>query len=152
MISNGPVYTVLEPDIALQEAPPHACTNAPSVTRSNRNAVPPKRMVDDAISNQTCSPSCAHPYTRHTRRCSPTPVVNAELGSGCHSARAILIGILQNRQEMQFSATDRAPEGGYGGELERWGHPQNFAGSSIEGEQKFWGWQLKGSVCEGVRW
>ena len=66
--------------------------------------------------------------------------VGAEFGSCCHSARVILIRILQNRQEMQFSAKDRAREGGYGGELERWGHPQNFAGSSIEGEQKFWGW------------
>ena len=66
--------------------------------------------------------------------------VGAEFGSCCHSARVILIRILQNRQEMQFSAKDRAREGGYGGELERWGHPQNFAESSIEGEQKFWGW------------
>eukprot|EP01046_Picozoa_sp_COSAG06_P043283 COSAG06_NODE_5650_length_3341_cov_39.940988_2_plen_41_part_00 len=31
----------------------------------------------------------------------------AELGSCCHSAWAILIGILQNRQEMKFCAKDR---------------------------------------------
>ena len=73
--------------------------------------------------------------------------MGAKLGSCCRSARAILIGILQNRQEMQFCAKDRMREGGYGGELERWGHPQNFAESSIEGEQKFWGW-VRRSVQE----
>ena len=67
------------------------------------------------------------------------PEVGAEFGSCCHSAWAILIGILQNRQEMQFSAKDRMREGGYGEEVERQGHPQNFVRPSIEGEQKFWG-------------
>eukprot|EP01043_Picozoa_sp_COSAG02_P112818 COSAG02_NODE_49034_length_329_cov_1.752174_1_plen_37_part_01 len=35
--------------------------------------------------------------------------MGAELGSCCRSARAILIGILQIRQEMQFSRKDRLP-------------------------------------------
>ena len=69
----------------------------------------------------------------------------AELGSCCHSAWAILIGILQNRQEMQFSAKDRMREGSYCAEVGRWGHPQNFVRPSIEGEQKFGGW-----ICQ--RW
>ena len=47
--------------------------------------------------------------------------VGAEFGSCCHSARAILIGILQNRQEMRFSAKDRLALGSYGAEV---GRPQ----------------------------
>ena len=47
---------------------------------------------------------------------------------------------MQNRPEVRSLSMDRVRDSGYGGELERWGHPQNFAGSSIEGEQKFWGW------------
>eukprot|EP01043_Picozoa_sp_COSAG02_P088580 COSAG02_NODE_25674_length_652_cov_0.915009_1_plen_69_part_01 len=64
------------------------------------------------------------------------PEVGAEFGSWWWSARAILIGILQNRQEMQFSAKDRMREGSYGEEVGRWGHPPNFVRPSIEGEQK----------------
>ena len=52
---------------------------------------------------------------------------------------------MQNRPEVRSLKMDRAREGGYGGELERWGHPQNFVEPSIEGEQKFGGW-----ICE--RW
>ena len=74
-----------------------------------------------------------------------TSELGAEFGSCCRSARAILIGILQNRQEMQFSAKDRMREGSYGKEVGRQGHPPNFARPSIEGEQKFGGW-----VCQ--RW
>eukprot|EP01044_Picomonas_judraskeda_P023106 COSAG03_NODE_5961_length_1141_cov_1.598848_2_plen_52_part_01 len=47
--------------------------------------------------------------------------VGAEFGRCCHSARVILIGILQNRQEMQFSAKDRMREGSYDGEVGRQG-------------------------------
>ena len=66
--------------------------------------------------------------------------VGAELGSCCHSAWAILIGILQNRQEMLLSAKDRMREGSYGEEVGRQGHPPNFVRPSIEGEHKFGGW------------
>ena len=66
--------------------------------------------------------------------------MGAELSSCCHSARTILIGILQNRQEMQFCAKDRMREGGYGEEVGRQGHPPNFVRPSIEGEHKFGGW------------
>ena len=38
--------------------------------------------------------------------------VGAEFGSCCHLARAILIGILQNRQEVQFSRKDRLASDG----------------------------------------
>jgi hypothetical protein len=68
------------------------------------------------------------------------PEMGAEFGSCCHSARAILIGILQNRQEMQFSAKDPLALGSYGAEVGRWGHPPNFVRPSIEGEHKFGGW------------
>eukprot|EP01043_Picozoa_sp_COSAG02_P100108 COSAG02_NODE_36200_length_457_cov_83.583799_1_plen_77_part_01 len=68
------------------------------------------------------------------------PEVGAEFGSCYRSARAILIGILQNRQEMQFSAKDRLAQGSYGAEVGRQGHPPNFVRPSIEGEQKFGGW------------
>ena len=66
--------------------------------------------------------------------------VGAELGSCCHSAWAILIEILQNRQEMLLSAKDRMREGSYGEEVGRQGHPPNFVRPSIEGEHKFGGW------------
>ena len=49
------------------------------------------------------------------------PEVGAEFGSCCHSARVILIGILQNRQEMQFSRKDRLAQGSYDAEVGRWG-------------------------------
>ena len=68
------------------------------------------------------------------------PEVGGEFSSCWWSARAILIGILQNRQEMQFSAKDRLTMGSYGEEVGRQGHPPNFVRPSIEGEQKFWGW------------
>eukprot|EP01043_Picozoa_sp_COSAG02_P053144 COSAG02_NODE_5828_length_4008_cov_3.994372_1_plen_154_part_10 len=73
------------------------------------------------------------------------PEVGAEFGSCCRSARAILIGILQNRQEMQFSAKDRLQQFSCGAEVGRQGHPPNFVRPSIEGEQKFGGW-----ICQ--RW
>ena len=66
--------------------------------------------------------------------------VGAEFGSCCRSVGAISIGILQNRQEMQFSRMDRPAQGSYGAEVGRQGHPPNFVRPSIEGEQKFWGW------------
>ena len=66
--------------------------------------------------------------------------VGGEFGSCWWSARVILITILQNRQEVQFSRKDRVREGSYGAEVGRQGHPPNFVRSSIEGEQKFWGW------------
>ena len=74
-----------------------------------------------------------------------TPELGAEFGSCCRSAGTILIGILQNRLEVQFSAKDRLPQGSCSAEVERWGHPPNFVRPSIEGEQKFGGW-----ICE--RW
>ena len=83
--------------------------------------------------------------------------VGAELGSCCHSAWAISIGILQNRQEMQFSGKDLLAQGSYGAEVGRWGHPPNFARPSIEGEQKFGGWICSelgaelGSCCRSAR-
>eukprot|EP01043_Picozoa_sp_COSAG02_P012469 COSAG02_NODE_481_length_21461_cov_43.885597_8_plen_76_part_00 len=66
--------------------------------------------------------------------------VGAEFGSCWRSVQATLIRILQNRQEMQFSAKDRMREGSYGAEVAGWGHPPNFARPSIEGEPKFGGW------------
>eukprot|EP01044_Picomonas_judraskeda_P009413 COSAG03_NODE_1145_length_4725_cov_2.878513_3_plen_291_part_00 len=45
--------------------------------------------------------------------------MGAEFGSCCRSARAILIGILQNRQEMQFSRKDRLAQGSYDAEVGR---------------------------------
>ena len=66
--------------------------------------------------------------------------MGAELSSCCHSARAILIGILQNRSEVQSSAKDRLAQGSYGAKVGRRGHPPNFVRPSIEGEQKFGGW------------
>eukprot|EP01044_Picomonas_judraskeda_P019388 COSAG03_NODE_4079_length_1696_cov_1.083281_3_plen_153_part_01 len=66
--------------------------------------------------------------------------VGAEFGSCCRSVGAILIGILQNRQEMQFSRKDRLPSGSCSAEVGRQGHPPNFIRPSIEGEQKFGGW------------
>ena len=65
--------------------------------------------------------------------------VGAEFGSCYRSTRAILIGILQNRQEMQFSRMDRPAHGSYGVEVGRQGHPPNFVRPSIEGEHKFGG-------------
>eukprot|EP01043_Picozoa_sp_COSAG02_P028101 COSAG02_NODE_1689_length_11307_cov_50.624911_2_plen_163_part_00 len=72
--------------------------------------------------------------------------VGAEFGSCCRSARAILIGILQNRQEMQFSRKDRPAQGSYSAEVGRWGHPPNFVRPSIDGEQKFGGWIYQSRV------
>ena len=71
--------------------------------------------------------------------------MGADFGSCCHSAWAILIGILQNRPEVANSYQDRAREDGRGAEVGRQGHPPNFVGSSIEGEHKFGGW-----ICQ--RW
>ena len=73
------------------------------------------------------------------------PDVCAEFGSCCRSARVILIRILQNRQEMQFSAKDRLALDSYCAEVGRQGHPPNFVRPSIEEEQKFGGW-----ICQ--RW
>ena len=47
--------------------------------------------------------------------------VGAEFDSCWRSARAILIGILQNRQEMKFSRKDRLAAGSYCAEVEGWG-------------------------------
>ena len=66
--------------------------------------------------------------------------VGADFGSCGVGLGWNLIRILQNRPEVVNSYQDRAREGGYGGEVEGWGHPQNFAESSIQGGQKFWGW------------
>jgi hypothetical protein len=71
--------------------------------------------------------------------------VGAEFDRCCHSARAILIEIPKNRQEMQFSAKDRLPQSSYAAEVRREGHPPNFVRPSIEEEHKFGGW-----VCQ--RW
>ena len=65
--------------------------------------------------------------------------VSAEFGSCGHRWEGKRTKEMQNRQEMQFSAKDRMREGGYGEEVGRQGHPQNFVRPSIEGEQKFWG-------------
>ena len=83
--------------------------------------------------------------SRNSKGQPDSPELGVEFGSCCRSARAILIGILQNRQEMQFSAKDRAREGGYCAEVGRQGHPPNFVRPSIEEEQKFGGW-----ICQ--RW
>jgi hypothetical protein len=64
----------------------------------------------------------------------------AELGSCWGASRRNLIGILQNQPEVANSYQDRGRQEGYDGEVGRQGHPQNFVGPSIEGEQKFWGW------------
>ena len=66
--------------------------------------------------------------------------VGAEIGSCGYREEGKRTEEMQNRSEVRSLGMDWAREGGYGGELERWGHPQNFAGSSIEGEQNFWGW------------
>jgi hypothetical protein len=54
---------------------------------------------------------------------------------------------MQNRPEVRSLGVDRAREGGYGAEVGRWGHPQNFVGPSIEGEHKIWGWICQRWVC-----
>ena len=66
--------------------------------------------------------------------------VGAEIGSCGHRWEGKRTKEMQNRPEVRSLSMDRAREGGYGGELEGWGHPPNVAGSSIEGEQKFGGW------------
>ena len=53
--------------------------------------------------------------------------VGAEFGSCCHSARVILIGIMQNRQEMQFFAKDRAREGATVAKSRRWVIPKTLS-------------------------
>ena len=66
--------------------------------------------------------------------------VGAEFGSCGDRWEGKRTKEMQNRPEVRSLSVDRAREGGYDGEVGRWGHPQNLAGSSIEGEQKFWGW------------
>ena len=66
--------------------------------------------------------------------------VGAEFGSCGHRWEGKRTKEMQNRLEVRSLSMDQAREGGYGGEVDGWGHPQNFAESSIEGEQKFWGW------------
>ena len=66
--------------------------------------------------------------------------VGAELGSCWGASGRNLIGILQNQPEVANSYQDRGRQEGYDGEVGRQGHPQNFVGPPIEGEQKFWGW------------
>ena len=53
--------------------------------------------------------------------------VGAEFGSCCRSAGTILIGVLQNRQEVQFATKDRMREGSYGAEVEGWVIPQTLS-------------------------
>ena len=71
----------------------------------------------------------------------------AELGSCWGASRRNLIGILQNQPEVANSYQDRGRQDGCGGEVGRQGHPQNFVGPPIEGEQKFWGWICPRWVC-----
>ena len=66
--------------------------------------------------------------------------VGAEFGSCGHRWEGKRTKEMQNRLEMQFSRKDRLAQGSYDGEVEGWGHPQNFVRPSIEGEQKFGGW------------
>ena len=65
--------------------------------------------------------------------------VGAEFGSCGHRWEGKRTKEMQNRPEVRSLSMDRAREGGYGGEVGRQGHPQNFVRPSIEGEQKFWG-------------
>jgi len=59
--------------------------------------------------------------------------MGAELGSCCHSAWAILIGILQNRQEMQFSAKDRRHKVGVVHAATHARPPRRARGRTVEG-------------------
>ena len=68
------------------------------------------------------------------------PVVGAEFGSCGHYWEGKHTKGMQNRPEVRSLSMDRAREGGYGAEVEGWGHPPNFVKPSIEGEQKFGGW------------
>ena len=88
---------------------------------------------------------CSICHDPHSLPQHPSPSLPPQNRRACPPSKLILIGISQNRQEMQFSAKDRAREGGYGEEVGRQGHPPNFVGSSIEGEHKFGGW-----ICQ--RW
>ena len=88
----------------------------------------------------------------HRTSVDPMPVQRQTRTPRAHQSDSVcgvpmwnLIGIVQNRPEVQFSRKDRLPYGSCCAEVGRQGHPPNFVRPSIEEEHKFGGW-----ICQ--RW